>query len=166
MWSRAVAGVLRRTRFGSGRVGVLVSEVAEHIPPTEQPRDESSQGVVEGEQPAGRPVGVTILAILSLIQFHSRPGHLVIFSGSVSGLLGFGICTYLTWLRFSTESESIEHRYPLLGLGILLLIVRFQLVATGFLGEWMAYRTRGREPGYRVRWERGFEDTGSENDGA
>ena len=43
-----------------------MSETPETIPPPDQPGDEPSQGVAEVERPAGRPLGVTILAILSL----------------------------------------------------------------------------------------------------
>lgn len=99
-------------------------------------------------------VVIDLIALLCLIRYHSRPGHLFIQSGTVSGLVGGGICAYLAYLRLA--DGTIGFRYPLLALGVLLLIVGVQLVATGFLGEWLAYRYRGAEPGYRIGWRLGW----------
>lgn len=102
-------------------------------------------------------VVIDLIALLCLIRYHSRPGHLFIQTGTISGLVGGGICAYLAFLRLA--DGTIGFRYPLLALGVLLLIVGVQLVATGFLGEWLAYRYRGSEPGYRVGWRLGDEAT-------
>ncbi len=99
---------------------------------------------------------IDLLTMLCLIRFHSRPGHLFVAAGAVSGIAGFGICAYLTALFI--QFGNVQHRHPLLALGVLLLIIGVQLVATGFLGEWLAYERRGQEPGYRVRWETGREE--------
>ena len=110
---------------------------------------------------AGRFPGVLIdlLAVSCLIRYHSRPGHLFVQTGAVSFGSGFSICAYIAWLRLSPGgSGTIEHRYPLLALGVLLIAIGVQLAATGFLGEWLAYRDRNAEPGFRVRWESSLAD--------
>ena len=63
---------------------------------------------------------------------------------------GFLICSYIVYLFVDTG--TIQSRHPLLSLGILLVIIGVQLVATGFLGEWFAYQYRDRDTQYRVRW--------------
>ncbi|MEE8142454.1 MAG: glycosyltransferase family 2 protein [Planctomycetota bacterium] len=97
---------------------------------------------------------IDLLAILSLVRYHSRPGHLLIQSGGLAGILGVGVCAWITWLFF--KHGNIQSHHPLLALGVLLVIIGFQLVATGFLAEWLAYRHRDGDPGYRIRWQRGF----------
>ena len=103
---------------------------------------------------------VDLFAVACLIRYHSRPGHLFIQSGIVSFLGGFCICAYIAFLRI-TEG-TISYRYPLLALGVLLVTLGVQLVATGFLGEWLAYRDRNAEPGYRVRWDSRVRETTDE----
>lgn len=112
---------------------------------------------------AGRFPGVLIdlLAVSCLIRYHSRPGHLFVQTGAVSFFGGLAICSYIAWLRVSLG--SIGFRYPLLALGVLLIAIGVQLAATGFLGEWLAYRDRNAEPGFRVRWESPLAD---DTDGA
>lgn len=94
---------------------------------------------------------IDLFAIACLIRYHSRPGHLFIQAGGVSALFGFGICAYIAWIRFTLG--HIANRYPLLALGVLLLVLGVQLLATGFLAEWMAYRDRRSSSGYRVKWD-------------
>ncbi|MFQ5654010.1 MAG: glycosyltransferase family 2 protein [Planctomycetota bacterium] len=103
---------------------------------------------------------VDLIALRALFRYHWRPGHIFLESGVVSGLLGAGICVFLTWHRFTRG--DIGHRYPLLALGVLLIAIGVQLVATGVLGEWLALQSRERDPGYRVRREIGFERRGDE----
>lgn len=79
-----------------------------------------------------------LFVMACLLRYDSRPGHLFLHAGGLSGLLGAGVLTYLTWLRLATG--SIQHRYPLLALGVLLVVIGGQFVATGFLGEWLALR--------------------------
>lgn len=114
---------------------------------THRPRTQGSSSFGGGRFPR---VVIDLIALLCLIRYRSRPGHLFIQSGTISALAGIGICAYLTYERLATG--SIGFRYPLLALGVLLIVVGVQLLATGFLGEWLAYQHRGAEPGYRVGW--------------
>ena len=107
---------------------------------------------------------VDLFALACLIRYHSRPGHFFIQAGALSLFAGGGICAYLAgiWLRDGT----IHFRYPLLALGVLLVAVGIQLVANGVLGEWLAYRHRSTEPGYRIRrvFERSEDDSTPEGE--
>lgn len=72
-----------------------------------------------------------------LYQFSERPLH---FFGAVGGLslgLGFIIALYLSFERI--VFGILLYRRPLLLLAILLIIVGFQIVMTGFLGELIVY---------------------------
>lgn len=73
-----------------------------------------------------------IFTMLFLAGYSRRPLHFFGSIGGVSMFLGFLILFYLTILRFL--GESIGGR-PLLLLGILLLLVGFQIFFTGFLAE-------------------------------
>ncbi len=73
-----------------------------------------------------------IFTMLFLARYSKRPLH---FFGSIGGacmIFGFIILSYLSILKFF--GESIGGR-PLLLLGILLLLVGFQIFFTGFLAE-------------------------------
>ena len=94
---------------------------------------------------------VDLLTLMCLMRFHSRPGHLFVTVGMMSGFVGGAICAHLAWIFI--QEGTIDWRYPRLSLGVLLIVIGVQLVATGFLGEWLAYRDRGGEPDYRVKWE-------------
>ncbi len=94
---------------------------------------------------------IDLLTTLCLIRYHARPGHLFVTAGSAAALAGLAICIHILWIF--VEHGDIQHRHPYLALGVLLLIIGVQLVATGVLGEWLAWRDRGGEPGYRVRWD-------------
>ncbi|MCA8961006.1 MAG: glycosyltransferase family 2 protein, partial [Planctomycetes bacterium] len=93
---------------------------------------------------------IDLIITLWFIRYRSRPGHLFIQLGAISGAVGVAICIALTCIRIGTG--SIQHRYPLLALGVLLIVVGVQLGATGFLGEWLSQQRGEREPGYRVGW--------------
>lgn len=115
------------------------------VPVTHQPRKHGRSSFGGNRFPGAL---IDLAAMACLIRYHSRPGHLFIQAGAMSGLVGFGICGVIAWLRFS--EGTIGYRYPLLALGVLLLIIGVQLAACGFLAEWLAYQMRRAEPGYRV----------------
>ena len=71
-----------------------------------------------------------------ILRFLKRPLHFFGFLGLIFFLLGFLVSLYLTIIWFG--GEPIGHR-PLLILGILLIVVGFQFISTGLLGEMMTY---------------------------
>ncbi len=77
-----------------------------------------------------------LFTIIFILRFLKRPLHFFGFLGFVFFLLGFLISLYLTVIWFG--GQVIGHR-PLLILGILLIVVGFQFICTGLLGEMMTY---------------------------
>ena len=77
------------------------------------------------------------LTVLFLTRSYLSPLHFFGGIGFLLGVPGFAICVYVTWLRL--EHGYIMNRYPLLLLGILLILAGIQLVCTGLLGEMLTY---------------------------
>ena len=73
-----------------------------------------------------------LLTVLFLHRYSYRPLHFFGGIGTLIVLAGFGISAYMTVLWFG--GEPIGKR-PLLLLGILLLVVGFQFISLGLLGE-------------------------------
>ncbi len=73
------------------------------------------------------------LQVLFLITYLRRPLRLFGTVGTVLGVLGFLICTYLTGLWLIGD-RPIGDR-PLLILGVLMLITGLQFISTGLVGE-------------------------------
>lgn len=73
-----------------------------------------------------------LLTVLFLHRYSYRPLHFFGGIGTFLAFVGFGISAYMTVLWFS--GESIGSR-PLLLLGVLLLVVGFQFISLGLLGE-------------------------------
>ncbi len=76
---------------------------------------------------------VDIFTALALSRFYKGSAHVLSAVGTLMGLAGLVICSYITCLRIATG--SIQYRYPLLILGVLLLAVGVQLVLAGFICE-------------------------------
>lgn len=74
-----------------------------------------------------------LMTVLFLNRYFRRPLHFFGVLGSTFLVGGLGINLYITYLRF--RHGHIMERYPLLFLGVLLMVVGIQLVTTGFLGE-------------------------------
>ena len=89
------------------------------------------------------------MTVVFLASYGLRPGHFFGGIGLATGAVGSAICLYLAYLRLATG--SIQYRYPLLALGVLLVVVGFQLVTTGFLAELIVQRSRRDRPRYAVR---------------
>jgi glycosyltransferase involved in cell wall biosynthesis len=90
-----------------------------------------------------------LLTVLFITRYLSRPAHLFGTMGAAIFMVGFGICSYITYLRLTYG--TILQRYPLLFLGVLCIIVGVQFVSTGLLGE-MIFRLRTDRAGtYSVR---------------
>ena len=73
-----------------------------------------------------------LLTVLFLHRYSYRPLHFFGAIGMLLTLTGFGISAYMTVLWFG--GEAIGKR-PLLLLGVLLLVVGFQFISLGLLGE-------------------------------
>ncbi len=91
---------------------------------------------------------VDLVVLLFLERFERRPSRFFVGSGSMLSFAGFAICLYLTLLKWITG--TIQSRYPLLILGVLLLVVGLQVVSAGFLAELVARRRRDG-PDERIR---------------
>lgn len=74
-----------------------------------------------------------LLTILFLSQYSERPAHLFGGIGFVLGGIGFVISLFLSILHFT--QGTIEGRYPMLSLGVLLMILGAQFFFTGLIAE-------------------------------
>ncbi|HIE03969.1 MAG TPA: glycosyltransferase [Candidatus Latescibacteria bacterium] len=74
-----------------------------------------------------------LMTVLMLTKYLTRPLHLFGGAGLAFSAVGFCINSYLVYLKF--RYGSLMGRYPLLWLGILLMVVGVQLFSTGLLGE-------------------------------
>jgi glycosyltransferase involved in cell wall biosynthesis len=83
-----------------------------------------------------------LLTVLFLHRYSYRPLHFFGGIGTFLTLAGFVISAYMSVLWFSGESIG---RRPLLLLGILLLVVGFQFISLGLLGE-MVLKLSRRKP--------------------
>jgi len=89
-----------------------------------------------------------LLTVYFLLKFDRKPLHFFGLPGLFSFVVGFAICAYLTglWLL----GHPIGHR-PLLFLGVLLLVVGVQILATGLSAELLVPRGTREEPPYDIR---------------
>lgn len=87
-----------------------------------------------------------LLSIVFVNRYGKRPSHLFGTIGTLLGLLGFGINTYVTIEWFG--GIALSNR-PILLLGVLLILVGVQLISLGLLGE-MIVKNSGKtlEAGY------------------
>ncbi|HVR72948.1 MAG TPA: glycosyltransferase family 2 protein [Planctomycetota bacterium] len=93
-----------------------------------------------------------LLVILFLVRHEGRPGRYFAALGILLGTGGFGISAYLAWFWFQNQG-TIQSRYPLLSLGLVLMIVGLQLFSLGLFGELLAYHFRSRRPFEPAVWE-------------
>lgn len=78
-----------------------------------------------------------MLTVVFLTKYGHRPGHFFGTMGIISFCLGFLIGLYITFLKLTTG--TIQYRYPLLFLGMLLMIMGVQLISTGLIAELITY---------------------------
>lgn len=90
-----------------------------------------------------------LLTVLFITKYTRRPLHLFGLLGLSSFGAGFGINLYLAILWFAF-SEPLSNR-PLLLLGILLMVLGFQVLATGLLGEMITFKTFERHDSYSIK---------------
>lgn len=77
--------------------------------------------------------GLDLITVIFLTRFARRPAQLFGSLGLISGIVGFLIGLYILYLRVTTG--GIDYHYPLLFLGVLLMIVGVQFISTGLLAE-------------------------------
>ncbi len=90
-----------------------------------------------------------LITVLFITKYTRRPLHLFGGIGLVATLLGFGINAYLA-VQWFFYGERLSYR-PLLLLGTLLMVVGFQVLTTGLLGEMITYKNFRREDSYSVK---------------
>jgi len=81
---------------------------------------------------------IDMLTIVFITGYAKRPGHFFGTAGFLSFVAGFIIGVYISYLRFTTG--TIQYRYPLLFLGILLMVIGIQLITTGLIAELIIYK--------------------------
>lgn len=89
-----------------------------------------------------------LLTVTFLLKFDRKPLHFFGLPGLFSFVLGFAICAYLTGLWIF--GHPIGHR-PLLFLGVLLLLVGVQILATGLIAELLVHLGTREEAPYDIR---------------
>jgi glycosyltransferase involved in cell wall biosynthesis len=84
-----------------------------------------------------------LLTVSFLLRYERRPAHFFGALGSLLTLAGVAVNAYLTvvWVL----GESIGHR-PLLILGVLLMVLGVQFLATGLIAELMVHFGSGQKP--------------------
>jgi glycosyltransferase involved in cell wall biosynthesis len=84
-----------------------------------------------------------LLTVFFLLKYERRPAH---FFGAVGAFIllgGIGVCGYLTVLKLL--GNDIGHR-PLLMLGVLLVVVGVQILATGLIAELIVHLGAAQAP--------------------
>ena len=94
-----------------------------------------------------------LFTVTFLLKYDRKPLHFFGWLGGLFFLAGLAICGYLTAVWFG--GESIGGR-PLLTLGVLLLVIGVQILATGLLAELIVHVNRDGRP-YRIRRLVGFD---------
>jgi len=77
-----------------------------------------------------------LLTITFVARFMTTPMHIFGSLGLISTVMGGVICSYIALLRI--QYGTIQSRFPLLMLGILLVIIGIQFFSTGLLGDMLA----------------------------
>lgn len=77
-----------------------------------------------------------LLTITFVVRFMTTPMHIFGSIGLLCSIAGSAICSYIAFLWF--EHGNIQNRFPLLMLGVLLVIVGIQSFSTGLLGDMLA----------------------------
>jgi len=90
-----------------------------------------------------------LLTVMFLTKYVKKPLHLFGGVGVFLLLIGFIINVYIAISKFVLR-EPIGDR-PLLLLGVLLMLIGFQIISTGLIGEMIASRTGKGERSYVVR---------------
>ncbi len=89
-----------------------------------------------------------LLTVMFLTKYSKKPLHLFGGAGLVLFSLGLLINLYLAVLKLM--GQGIGHR-PLLFLGVLLMLIGFQFISTGLLGEMLAIALHRRSAEYTIK---------------
>jgi glycosyltransferase involved in cell wall biosynthesis len=95
-----------------------------------------------------------LIVILFLVRFQGRPGRYFAGAGAILGFGGLAISTYIAYLRL--RYGTIFSQFPLMALGLVLMVVGIELFSLGLFAELLAYLFRSRkgfEPVLRGRDE-------------
>jgi len=84
-----------------------------------------------------------LVTVWFLLKFDKKPSHLFGGVGFLTASVGFGVCLYMTFLKI--RGENVGHR-PLLTLGVLLVVVGVQILATGLIAELIVHLSHDRTP--------------------
>ncbi len=87
--------------------------------------------------------------VFLLTKYAKKPSHFFGSLGFLSFTIGFLIGLYITYLRFTTG--SIQSRFPLLMLGILLMVIGIQLISLGLLGEIIIRSSQKKDDTYNIK---------------
>jgi glycosyltransferase involved in cell wall biosynthesis len=102
-----------------------------------------------------------LLTVTFLVTYDRKPLHFFGWLGGVCFLAGLAICGYLTAIWCA--GASIGQR-PLLTLGVLLIVIGVQTLATGLLAELIVH-VQGDSRPYRIRRTIGFPPSTGQPDG-
>src|SRR4030095_12657120 len=90
-----------------------------------------------------------LAVILFLVRHEGRPGRYFAALGTLLGAAGAAISGYLAYLRL--RYGTIFSHFPLLSLGLVLLVVGVQIFSMGLFGELLAYHFRSPPAPSRTR---------------
>jgi glycosyltransferase involved in cell wall biosynthesis len=90
-----------------------------------------------------------LITVLFITKYTRRPLHLFGGFGLLFLTLGFAIDAYLAWGWFFRD-EALSNR-PLLLLGVLLMLLGFQVLTTGLIGEMITYKNFRRRDSYSLK---------------
>ncbi len=93
-----------------------------------------------------------LFTVTFLLKYDRKPLHFFGWLGGLSFLAGFAVCGYLTAIWCG--GASIGHR-PLLTLGVLLIVIGVQILATGLIAELIVHVNDAGRP-YKIRRTVGF----------
>jgi glycosyltransferase involved in cell wall biosynthesis len=88
-----------------------------------------------------------LLTVFFLLKYDRKPSHFFAMFGGPLAFMGGIICFYLMAIKIA--GEAIGHR-PLLILGVLLMVIGVQVLATGVLAELIVHLS-GVNPPYLIR---------------
>lgn len=90
-------------------------------------------------------------SLILMRRFSDRPMHFFGLIGLIMGGVGSGVLFYLAWIRLF-EMQLIGHR-PILIFGVLLVILGFQFISLGFVGDLILRAVGDGSPRYVIRWQ-------------
>jgi len=90
-----------------------------------------------------------LITVLFITKYTRRPLHLFGGFGLLFLTTGFLIDAYLAW-EWTFQGASLSNR-PLLLLGVLLMLLGFQVLTTGLLGEMITYKNFRRRDSYSIK---------------